>query len=83
MSKIYVLFKKNIVENTSLPSFEIFYQAVEGKVAIIEPGECVDAYRCSLGDHGKHIWIEQYCVRNIDGQADIVPTESYMLERIR
>jgi len=83
MRKIYVLFIKNIVDDTSLPTFEIRYTPIEGKVAVIEPGECVDAFKCSFGGQGSHIVVNQFCVQNIDGEVEIVPTESYILQRSR
>lgn len=86
MSKVYVLFlkdKKALPEGEYgyLPYYEVHYAPVQGKVAELSPGECVDAYKATLSKDKSYIKYDLYKVLNIDGKAKEVFTESILIDR--
>ena len=72
-------------QGSFVPTFEII-DAVppENKARIItlEVGECVDVYDCNLSRDGKYIDVDQYTISNIEGLANQVITESYIIRRL-
>jgi hypothetical protein len=99
MSKVYVLFVKNFPKGpgetyTYLPTYEIHYEPVKGKVAELDVGECVDTYKCTLSgavsygsgsyedaENDPYVTCELYRVSNIDGVAQEELTETFILAR--
>lgn len=86
MDKIYVLFLKNKDllpegEYAYFPYYEIHYSPVQGKVAELNPGECVDAYKATLSKDKSYIKYDLYSVLNIDGKAKEVFSESILIDR--
>ena len=83
MSKVYVLFVKKFGKEgyVYLPNFEIHYEPVQGKVAELDVGDCVDTYRCTLSEDETFVNCELYRVSNIDGKAEEIHTESFVLAR--
>jgi len=88
VSKVYVLFVKRFPKSENegyvyAPSFEIHYDPVQGKVAELNPGECVDAYKANLSTDGVCVRYDLYRVSNIDGKAQEDFTESVLINRCR
>lgn len=87
MSKIYVLFVKKFPKEGSgegyvyLPTYEIHYEPIKGKVAELDIGECVDTFKCTLSEDGSYVDCDLYTISNIDGKAIETRTESFILER--
>ena len=84
--KIYVLFlkdKKALPEGEYgyLPYYEIHKAPVQGKVAELNPGECVDAYKATLSKDKTYIKYDHYKVSNVKGKAVEVFTESILIDR--
>lgn len=84
--KIYVLFlkdKKALPEGEYgyLPYYEIHKAPVQGKVAELNPGECVDAYKATLSKDKTYIKYDLYKVSNVKGKAVEVFTESILIDR--
>ncbi len=86
MSKVYVLFVKQFPKMADesyvyLPSYEIHYSAVQGKVAELNPDECVDAYKATLSEDMTYVKMELFRISNIEGKAKEEPTESFLIQR--
>lgn len=89
MSKVYVLFTRTYPEAGSyiyLPGYEVHYEMPETKwarekVATLEVGECVDTMRCILSDDKEYVKCQLVTVSNIDGKAQEVETERFLLSR--
>lgn len=84
--KVYVIFLKDKKSLPSgeygyLPYYEIHYTQVEGKVAELNPGESVDAYKATLSKDKSYIKYDLYTVSNIKGKAVEVFTESILIDR--
>ena len=79
----YWVYINKVVENgTYLPSYEIRTEKpIEGKMAALEPGECVDVFKCSISEDRSHVIVNQFCVSNIDDNLIEELTESYCLKR--
>lgn len=85
MSKVYVLFVKRFpaVGDTYayLPTYEIHYQPKEGKVAELDPGDCVDVFRCELSEDKAATICYLYRISNIDGKAQEEYLETFTMAR--
>lgn len=86
MSKVYILFVKHFPKLPDesyvyLPTYEIHYSPVQGKVAELNPDECIDVYKATLSEDESHVKMELYRVSNIDGQAKEEFTESFLIDR--
>lgn len=86
MSKVYVLFLKKFPKTIDesyayLPYYEIHYTPVQGKVAELNPDECVDVYKATLSEDETYVKMELLRVSNIDGKAIEELTESFLIER--
>jgi hypothetical protein len=83
MSKVYVLFVKKFGKEgyVYLPDYEIHYEPVKGKVAELDVGECVDAYRVTLSDDETYVDCNLITVSNVNGKAQETWTEHFTLER--
>lgn len=82
MSKIYVLFVKKFGKEgyVYLPDYEIHHEPVKGKVAELDVGECVGAYRVTLSDDETYLNCNLFTISNIDGKGQETFTESFILE---
>lgn len=83
MNKVYVLFVKQFGKEgyVYLPTYEIHYDPVQGKVAELNPGDCIDAYKATLSEDGTYVKMELYRVSNIEGKAQEEFTESFLIAR--
>ncbi len=85
MSKVYVLFVKRFPTDGEsyvyLTTYEIHYEPKEDKVAELEPGDCVDVFRCELTEDKTAIICYLYRVSNIDGKAQEEFMETFMMAR--
>ncbi len=86
MSKVYVLFVKRFPKMPDegyvyLPTYEIHYEPVQGKVAELNPDECVDVYKATLSEDGSYVKMDLYTISNIDGKAKEEFTESFLVQR--
>lgn len=83
MSKVYVLFVKKFGKEgyVYLPDYEIHYEPVKGKVAELDVGESVDAYRVTLSDDESYVDCNLFTISNVDGKAQETWTEHFILER--
>jgi len=83
MSKVYVLFVKKFGPEgyVYLPTYEIHYDPVQGKVAELNPDECIDVYKCALSEDGTYVKADLYRVSNVNGVAKEEFTESFLMAR--
>ena len=78
----YVLVVKNKPKGVYAPTYEIRTEKpTEGKFVGLEPGECVDAFKCDLSEDETYIQAQLYCVSNIDDVLVETLTESFQMNR--
>jgi len=78
----YVLVKKNVDQGAYVPTYEIHTtKPAEGKIAALEPGECVDVFKCSLSKDGTYITCDLFNVANIDGNVSETYKETFYLQK--
>jgi hypothetical protein len=83
MSKVYVLFVKQFGKEgyVYLPTYEVHYEPVTGKVAELDVGDCIDTFKCSLAEDGSYVIAELWNVSNIGGKAVERHTETMLIDR--
>ena len=86
MSQVFVIIRKRQDQGVFVPTFEVVPSVPADKksrVITLEIGECVDLYDCNLSKDGTSVIVDQYIVSNVDGEADQISTESYLIKRIK
>jgi hypothetical protein len=78
----YVLVIKNKAGATYTPTYEIRTEKpTGGKFVGLEPGDCVDAFKCFLSTDGTYIDAQLYRVSNIDDAVIETLTERFQINR--
>lgn len=78
----WILAIKNVDRGTYVPTYEILTsKPAEGKMAALEPGECLDLFKCSLSEDGTYVTCDLFRVSNIDSVVAEEQTESFFIER--
>lgn len=78
----YVLVIKNKPKGSYAPTYEIRTEKPqEGKFVGLEPGDCVDAFKCELSADETYIQANLYRVSNIDGALVETLTETFQMNR--